>query len=192
MANRGLVVANFAPELIRIFQLGFEKELPPFPFPTLKDAHVFVYRMNKLRQAMRKEKHPLLAYAEGVSVCLNRKTAEVTVRPVDDRFMDVVRNILEVTENELDSSTESALGNPFGIDAERKPDASAERALLPPKLGIGYDEDVPESAGKRRRHGGSNGLPAEAEEELPQSESEKALSAFLGGGPEDDKNDKAS
>lgn len=101
-------VANYAPEMLELFQHGHKTPIE-VSFATAGQASNFGYRMNRLRMAMRDEEHWLLPSAEACSIAIDREKKTVTIKPVDISFIPRIREALsrlpeqskEIQEQEL-------------------------------------------------------------------------------------------
>lgn len=127
MANSGKKVENFSPDLLRLFAAGQQRTVR-LKFRTRAEGYAFVYRMNKLRQAMRTEQHHMLSIAEGVQVAyVDKEEFIVEVKPSDDRFLDVVREALGAVEGlNLPELTDP----PLDWDKLQTPEVKASRKAL--------------------------------------------------------------
>lgn len=83
-------VSNYAPEMLELYKLAARDSIV-LKFETQESASRFRGRMNKLRQAMRKESHPLCPIAEKVQFKLSRSIVEeawlITACPQDVDFL---------------------------------------------------------------------------------------------------------
>lgn len=154
MAN----VASFDSAMLELYRaVGTTKQPVSFPFHTLKEARYFVTRMNKLRAAMRKERHWLTPTAEMVSISLNTETFVVTVKTSDAVFSDIIRDALKRINYEAD---------PLPSAPGRSLQDQVTEVQVPPTGGLA---------------GGEAEIPREkTKEEI--SKSEDALAKFLGKG----------
>lgn len=154
MAN----VASFDSAMLELYRaVGMTKQPVTFPFHSLKEARYFVTRMNKLRAAMRKERHWLTPTAETVSISLNTETFVVTVKTSDAVFTDIIRKALKEINYEADP-----LPSPPGRSLQ---DQIEEMPLPLPGRVAGGEAPVPRE---------------KTAEEI--SKSEDALAKFLGKG----------
>ena len=81
-------VANYAPEMLKLWQVACEENIE-LEFTTKAKAIRFRFRMYQLRKDMRKEKHFFLPFAEKCMIKLHENTCIIC--PVDDDFAEILR-----------------------------------------------------------------------------------------------------
>lgn len=115
-------VASFAPEMLELFQHGAKKEITIDGFKDLKSVQAFVYRMNRLRVAMREERHWLLPCAEGTQISFNEEKLSVSVKPTDIDFLLQIREALDGVRKEKDEEENDENEEFEAIDAQASND----------------------------------------------------------------------
>ena len=105
-------VANYANELLQLWEKGCEKAIP-LEFENKAKAMRFRFRMNSLRKDMRKENHHLLPFAE--KCMLKLRDNIVILCPVDDNFAEVIRRAgLNLDEEPMGDEPEVETERPSG------------------------------------------------------------------------------
>lgn len=119
--------SKYAPELFEVFRKGAREK-----FEIILDDKAQAYslrsRLNKLRVAMRTERHPMLDIAEGVSISIIKTRDNVLlIGPVDNRYVDRLAKAIGPVS---DASKEAAAIMQTAIDAKvPKPKKTSQQAL---------------------------------------------------------------
>ncbi len=100
-------VASFDARLLELFRRAAEEPVRVV-FPSARAAHRLRFRLHSLRQAMRREAHPMLALAEAVTIRITHSIdATVLIAgPADDDLASALDSIGLVVDSDSAAASE--------------------------------------------------------------------------------------
>ncbi len=102
-------VASFDARLLELFRRAAAEPVR-LVFPSSRPAHRLRFRLHSLRQAMRREAHPMLVFAEAVTIrlTLGADATILTAGPADDDLAGALDSIGLVVDSAAAAKSENA------------------------------------------------------------------------------------